>query len=152
MKKKYITKSYLIPILDNPELKRYELYIEYFHHGIKDIRKYNKSKKPLENLLKKYKLEFEKYNEGVNKNRKKSKEIEKMLIIQHNSFVVDHDLLKRLEDSNEIEKQLSHMRFKYNSLLRASNFFGLEHAKIQMSFFEGMLMLQYDKSIKYLKS
>src|SRR5437868_1738925 len=114
MKKKYITKSHLIPILDNPELKRYELHIEYFYHGIKDIRKYNKSKKPLENLFKKYKLEFEKYNEAVDKNRKKSKEIEKLLMIQNNCFVVDYYLLKRLEDSKEIEKQLSYMCFKYN--------------------------------------
>ena len=151
MKKKYITKSHLIPILDNPESKQYELYIEYFHHGIKDIRKYNKSKKPLENLLKKYKLEFEKYNEVVDKNRKKSKEIEKLLMIQNNSFVVDYDLLKRLEDSKEVEKQLNHMYFKYGSLLRASDFLGLEYVKIQTSFFEGILMLQYDKSVKYLK-
>ncbi|CAG8572814.1 8592_t:CDS:2, partial [Scutellospora calospora] len=95
---------------DNPKNKSYYLRIEYIQDKRKHvIEKYHKKKENLEKILEEYKSDFKKYNDGIDENKKKKKEIEKMLLIQNNSFIVDYDILKRLKDIDKRKKQLKYM-------------------------------------------
>ncbi|CAG8538973.1 8711_t:CDS:1 [Scutellospora calospora] len=153
MEKKYIIKSSLIPVLGNPNSKkRFQLYIEYVQGNEKFlIEKSNRNKKTLEDLLEKHKSEFEEYNKRIDDCKKKKKEIENLLLIQHNSFVLEYRFLQRFEDKNEIKKQRNHMCNEYNILLRGNSLIDFNIVEPETDFFEGLLMLQYEKSKKYLK-
>ncbi|CAG8607198.1 8048_t:CDS:2, partial [Scutellospora calospora] len=94
----------------NPKNKSYYLYIEFIQDKRKHvIEKYHKKKENLEKLLEEYKSDFKKYNDRIDDNKKKKKEIEKMLLIENNSFIVDYDILERLKDIDKRKKQLEYI-------------------------------------------
>ncbi|CAG8714039.1 4177_t:CDS:1, partial [Scutellospora calospora] len=125
--------SSLIPILGNPNSKkRFQLYIEYVQGKEKFlIEKSNRNKKTLEELLEKHKSEFEEYNKRIDDCKKKKKEIENLLLIQHNSFILEYKFLQRLKDKNEIEKQISYMYDEYNTFLRGNNLINFNNIKAE---------------------